>query len=189
MNWRNLSNYGELAPYDEWHFGVRVFTVLPHQKQWQHLFRENKSKTIPNPVKCCGCDPLTIKSNGFVDFSRFWNEPVFGFKQDENKNNVFNNTASRYQSANNRACFTDENLVFSAWFILFIYWNIYGENFCKNRYQNSLIFSSPLLYDLSMTVFLGNAEAWSVSLCFNTHFLLCAHVPSLASAGMHYVCS
>lgn len=58
-----------------------------------------------------------------------------------------------YQSASNVDCFTYENLVFSAWYlVLFIYQNIYAENFRKNRYENSLTFSSPLLYDLSITV-------------------------------------
>lgn len=178
-----------MAPCGKGHWGEGVHSSSSSEKQWQYLLRENKSKNIPNPAKCCGCDPLTIQSSGFVTSVGF--EMSLDLVLNRMKINTMYLTTLQagYQSASNVDCFTGDDLVFSAWFIPFIYQNIYAEKFCKNRYKNSLTFSSPLLYDLSVTVFLGNAEAWSISLCFSINFLLCAHVPSLASAGTHYVCS
>lgn len=93
-----------------------------------------------------------------------------------------------YLTASNEGSFTDEKLLFSAWFTLFLCMNIHSLFFFFLRIDmNSQTFSSSFLYDLIIYCIIRRYKAWSVSLHFKIHFYLHAHVPSLDSVGMYSV--
>lgn len=143
-------------------------------------------------MKCYGYDLPTMKGRILVDFSGHRYESVPCFHQQGRSKCValyFKILLAGYLTASNEGSFTDEKLLFSAWFTLFLCMNIHSLIFFffLRIDMNSQTFSSSFLYDLIIYCIIRRYKAWSVSSHFKIHFYLHAHVPSLDSVGMYSV--